>query len=265
MKIPHPALMRMYGTSEVFFKKASAGPRVADEIGRLFAGELLEKLAKGVAPLPLKIPGRPALAAAPKPAPHLGPALAAPKPSPGIGPAAAAPGGPAALPAAVGRISGAKETPGVLAKALGAPASVFGGSPGQLGGARANPAVLGGPGRPAQGAALAAPNPANFAKGAPGLAPNAPAAKPAPAAAPGEAAPADGAPAKSNFSWNKTLAVGGMLGAGALGLGALKAGLGFLGGHGPSAPASYGYAPGGYAVPMGVNGYGAPQPGSSLM
>ena len=45
MKTPNPALMRAYGTHEVFFKKASKGRRVVDAVSEKVAGEFLKKLA----------------------------------------------------------------------------------------------------------------------------------------------------------------------------------------------------------------------------
>lgn len=45
MKTPNPALMRAYGTHEVFFKKASGGRRVVDAVSEKVAGEFLKKLA----------------------------------------------------------------------------------------------------------------------------------------------------------------------------------------------------------------------------
>lgn len=103
------------------------------------------------------------------------------------------------------------------------------------------------------------------APGGSGWAPPSSTTKPS-AAAPAPAAPEPGTPAaKGGTPWNKILAVGGALGAGALGLKGVGMGLNFLGSRGASPPADYGYAPGGYQVPMGVNGYGAPQPGSRMM
>jgi len=45
VKTPNPALMRAYGTHEVFFKKASKGRRVVDAVSEKVAGEFLKKLA----------------------------------------------------------------------------------------------------------------------------------------------------------------------------------------------------------------------------
>jgi hypothetical protein len=248
MKIPHPGLMRMYGTSDVFFEKAAAGPRVADQIGRLFAGELLEKIAlpmaPGMKPLSLKPPTQamraPGAAMGLKPpttAPVQAPArpqtqMQAPLPG-----ALKAPTGP--MPAAPGANIHSPET---LSKLYAE-----------------NPAKA--PNSPERQALRAK---IQASQTGAGMAPNAPTSKPGTTTTPAAPAPA-AAPAKGGVPWNRILAVGGALGAGALGLGALNSGLKFLGGHGPSAPSGYGYAPGGYQVPMGVNGYGAPQPGSPMM
>lgn len=52
MKTPHLGLLRMYGNTEVFFKTASIEPRLSDQIGRLVAGSLLEKLAANLPTVP---------------------------------------------------------------------------------------------------------------------------------------------------------------------------------------------------------------------
>lgn len=136
MNTPNPALMRAYGTDEVFFKKANAGPRVVDQVGRLVLGELFEKLARSAVPgMPAQVPGRllPAVgtrAALPTPTPAAARtsqsaplpaapgALTAPAPSP----TRAAVGGLTAPPsrgaiAPVGPLPPAKAPPKALAQA----------------------------------------------------------------------------------------------------------------------------------------------------
>jgi hypothetical protein len=254
MKIPHPGLMRMYGTSDVFFEKAAAGPRVADQIGRLFAGELLEKIAlpmaPGMKPLALKPPTQ---------------AMRAPAAAMGLKPPTTAPVQTPARP----KTQMQAPLPGALKAPASQAAPTTGPMPAAPGSNIHSPETL---------SKLYAENPAKApnsperqalrskiqaSRAATGMAPNAPASKPGTAITP--AAPEPTAAPSKGVPWNRILAVGGALGAGALGLSALNSGLKFLGGHGPSAPSGYGYAPGGYQVPMGVNGYGAPQPGSPMM
>lgn len=207
MNTPHLGLLRAYENEEVFYKKASGAPRLSDEVGRLFAGHAMDKIAKGPASVMTSAPALGGLLkSAPKPSalPHI--------PSPLHGNLPASP------------VSGGKAGPDLGAFAPKPP-----------------------------------PVPASKPAAAPPAAASAP-AKAAPAAKP--AAPA--APAGKGLPWNRILLTGGMLGAGALGLGAMKAGLNFLGG-GHGGHAGYGSAPGGYMPPMGVNAYGQPQMGTPIM
>lgn len=302
MKIPDPTLMRLYGTADVFFKKASAKPRLADVLFEKLALPMAMGMKPRAPMMGLKAPTTAtqasSVAQAPlvkKPVPSaLGPgfgptdsswkadpmvarglqgpelaqarldkqnvkakldarqstppAQSGARPIAGAGRWQSGPGaGAAPLPSRVQAISSAA--------GQGTPLQ----GPGTLGGGRAATGVLGKakPG-PVQGAPL---GPGQLAGGGP--APGAPTINPT---ATTEGAPEGAAKSgKGGTPWNKILAVGGALGAGALGLGALNSGLKFLGGHGAAPPADYGYAPGGYQVPMGVNGYGGPQPGSRMM
>lgn len=242
MKIPHPALMSLYGTSDVFFKKASAEPRLADVIFE----KLALPMATGMRPLSLKPPTQPMRA-----------------PSMGIKPPTTAPSAGAAPPPARVQTQMQAPAPGALGAPTGMPAKA---APEVR---RAESAALIDSKRKSNPQAAAAYDQVKSAPGKigapPAMAPNAPTAKPAAQTTASPAAAAEPAPASKGTPWNKILAVGGALGAGALGLKGLGMGLNFLGGHGAAPPADYGYAPGGYQVPMGVNGYGAPQPGSRMM
>lgn len=206
MNTPHLGLLQAYENEEVFYKKAYGGPRLSDEVGRLFAGSLMNKIAKG----PSVVSSAPALGGLLKSAPK--PAARPQIPSPLHGNLPAAP------------LSGGKAGPD-LAKFAPAPPPVPVAKP-----QAATPAASQAPAKPAPAAQTKAP----------------------------------AAPAGKGLPWNRMLLTGGMLGAGALGLGAMKAGLNFLGG-GHGGPAGYGSAPGGYMPPMGVNAYGQPQMGTPIM
>ena len=241
MNTPHLGLMRTYGTTDVFFKKASGGPRLLDQVGHLVAGELLTKIARG--------PGMPGAMGALKPPPlHVKP------------PSFSSP---------TGLVHGGMKAPDLshfspqAADKLQAPTRPPVRSPLQSG--IPNAPVSGGKQAPDlnQFSVQAADKPAlgrlsAWEKGN-RQSPTALASKVAPAAAP----VATGA-AKGGLPWNRMLLTGGMLGAGYLGLKGFQSGLEFMGG-GHGGPANYGAAPGGYMPPMGVNAYGQPQLGTPLM
>ncbi len=262
MNTPHLGLMRAYDTTDVFFKKASAGMRTLDEVSFSVAGPFLSKLARGVAPmpavgrvaakpppLPARASAKPATAAVP-PAPQGGPDVVTSAPAVGrLAPPPARPAAGALQPPVRSPLAGMPAAP---ASGGAAPnLSHFAPPPGMLQRAAGRLGVGGGAPASPTGAPTINPMAGTDAPAAVNQKVQAPAA----AAAKGKAAP---------LISKKMMLAGGVLGAGYLGLKGLQAGLGVLGG-GHGGPADYGSAPGGYMPPMGVNAYGQPQMGSPMM
>lgn len=234
MNTPHLGLLKAYENEEVFYKKAYGGPRLSDEI--------FTKVAR----------------ATPPPLPKLRPAagMAATMKSP-VAPAAPAKPSPAFASSAPQMGAPAKQQ---VASPLAAPRAggmTTGGQAPNVNDFTAQPKQPGTLGR-----LMGQKAPAN---NAPTINPMGGKDAPAAASKPVTGAPAAAAaPAGKGLPWNRMLLTGGLLGAGALGLGAMKAGLNFLGG-GHGGHAGYGSAPGGYMPPMGVNAYGQPQMGTPIM
>lgn len=302
MNIPVPSLMRVYGTDEVFFKKASGGDRTLDEVSQKIVGSLFQKiaatnarrgqltksaeamaasmakLARGVAPMPLAVkpmavkpPPLPAAArGAPKPA---GPPPMPNRANPSV--LSVKPSGQLPRP----NVTDFTQGQGVQSTAPAAPA------------ARQVPSPLSTPRSGGIATGGHAPNINDFTTPPkqPGVLGRMMGQKPVPVAP--DAAQAAGKPPPPTIkplenssptgdvekkpgmlgrAWQavkpgwktKALLGGAALGAGYLGYKALEAGKDFLESQGPQ---GYGYAPGGYQVPMGVNAYGQPQLGTPLM
>lgn len=323
MNIPVPSLMRVYGTDEVFFKKASGGDDTQKLLSKKLAGVVFTKIASAqarraeltrigvameksaratlpnVAAAPIASLGRKTIAQAPlghagvPPIPaqrrtqgmlsapghtQMTPAVAPPKPGGLVLPGASKPYDPfdkatwghqkdeTGVPRAQRKQElAARMPPSVQAESSRKTQSALQ-APGQLTGPRVQTgALMGPPPKPGatQAQPLTAPNPADFAK--PGIKTRIQEAitGPKPGATPaGEAAPAKEQPLLGWKTKAKLLGGAGLLGAGYLGYKALEAGKEFLEAPGPG---GYGYAPGGYQVPMGVNQYGQPQLGTPLM
>lgn len=268
MKTPNLTLMRVYETSDVFFKKASAGTRPSDAVSFAVAGEFLTKVARGIPPSPIKLPS--SGMHLPKPTASPGPALKPPPVPNRANPSVlnVKPTGELAPPNVhdFGHTNGAVTSAPPLEPAKrpvqsplagpqqARPTAVSGGQAPNINDFTKQPGVLGRlTGQKTSPTGAPTIDPMKGTKDAPSAA-NKPIGE----------TPQKTEGGKGGLPWNRMLLTGGLLGAGYLGLKGFQAGLNFLGG-GHGGPAGYGHAPGGYAPPMGVNAYGYPQLGTPLM
>lgn len=237
MNSPHPALLRAYGTDEVFFKKASGGRRVVDQVSEKVAGEFLKKIAAPRGPSLVSVGA------------HLGGSLAKMARANVVQmPARPMLKAPAVEPvqASVAALTGGKP-------ALASPKPPI---------RKSLPPVPG-----ASPVALAPPmnreQQAEAIKGRP-----LPEVKPPPRK-PGSLAKPTDAPGL----WDRTKAYlkpgwktyAGLAGLGYLGYKAVGGAKDLAQAAVESGNPGYGYSPGGYYTPMGVNAYGQPQLGSPMM
>lgn len=274
MNIPHLSLMRIYGTQEVFFQKAAG----VNSVSACMAGEVLEgvrKLASAERSVLLSIgqavgggmakqafdimAAKPAARVLTQFTPPV--AAAAAKALPAVAKAA-----PAATPRLGLLASPADRRMAQAASGVPATQPMFGSGDSRLQAAlKSESAGEKKPGflaSPADKRMAAAEHPQAHAAVPDMRQQGAPAAM-AKAAPVEEQAAAVATPGKSHLVRNLALGGGALL-AGAGALSAFKSGLNYLGAPNDE-PANYGMSPGVHQVPMGVNRWNQPQPGSPLM